>query len=120
MMQDGVAWAGGQLKTAGGVSVVYQRGAASVSVVAIPSMHEYEVVDDEGFGIVMLSRDYIVHAADMIISGSEIAPRAGDRITETIQGVVCVFEVMALGQKHEYEPLDTDGLMWLIHTKKVS
>lgn len=120
ILQDGAAWLGGQLKDHAGLSVVYQRGASSVSITATATMHEYEVVDDDGFGIVMLSRDYIVHAADMILSGAEIAPRAGDRITETIQGVVCVFEVMALGQKHEYEPLDTDGLMWLIHTKKVA
>lgn len=120
ILQDGAAWLGGQLNDHAGLSVVYQRGASSVSITATATMHEYEVVDDDGFGIVMLSRDYIVHAADMILSGAEIAPRAGDRITETIQGVVCVFEVMALGQKHEYEPLDTDGLMWLIHTKKVA
>jgi hypothetical protein len=83
-------------------------------------MHEYQVVDDEGFGIVMLSRDYIVHAADLVLNGLEFVPRSGDRIAETIQGVSCVFEVMPLGQKKEYEPFDTDGLMWLIHTKKVA
>lgn len=117
ILQDGIVWLGEQLPK---VSITYQRGASTASINATPTMHEYEVVDDEGFGIVMLSRDYIVHVADLVIGGSEIAPRAGDRIAETIQGVVCVFEVMALGRKHEYEPFDSDGLMLLVHTKKVA
>lgn len=120
ILQDGAAWLGGQLKAHAGLSVSYQRGALSVAITATATMHEYEIVDDEGFGIVMLSRDYIVHAADMILSGVEIAPRAGDRIVETIRGVSQTFEVMPLGQKHEYEPFDTDGLLWLIHTKQVT
>ena len=120
LLQDGATWLGQQLKAHAGLSISYHRGINSVAVTATATMHEYDVVDDEGFGIVMLSRDYIVHAADMILSGSEIAPRSGDRIVETIRGVSQTFEVMPLGQKHAYEPLDTDGLLWLIHTKQVT
>ena len=119
-MQDAIAWLGGQLKNHCGLDVVYHRGISSVAITATATMHEYEIVDDEGFGIVMLSRDYIVHVADLIINSLEITPRAGDRITETIHGVACTFEVMSLGQKHEYEPFDSDGLMLLVHTKKVA
>lgn len=120
IIQDGISWLGGQLKDHASVSIIYTRGSYSSTITATATMHEYEVVDDEGFGIVMLSRDYIVHVADLVLNGAEIAPRAGDRITETIQGVSCTFEVMALGQKHEYEPFDSDGLMLLVHTKKVA
>lgn len=119
-MQDGAAWLSGQLKTAAGVSVTYARGPLSVSLTAVPTLHEYEVVDDEGFGIVMLSRDYLVHTEDLVLGGSEIAPRAGDRITETVGGVVDTYEVMPLGQKKEYEPADSDGLLLLVHTKQVT
>ena len=120
MMQDGAAWLGGQLKTAAGVSVTYTRGTNSVTLTAVPTLHQYEIVDDEGFGISMLSRDYLIHAADLILAGAEIAPRAGDRIAETIDGVAQTFEVMPLGQKHEYEPADPDGLLLIVHTKKVA
>ena len=119
IIQDGLAWFQEQLHAAGGVSVSYQRGALSVTITATPKPHEYEVVDDDGFGIVMLSRDYIVNVSDLVLAGAEFAPRSGDRIVETLGGVAQTFEVMALGQKHEYEPFDSDGLMLLVHTKKV-
>ena len=83
-------------------------------------MHQYEVVDAEGFGITMLSRDYIIQAADLILNGSEVTPRPGDRIVETIRSVSETFEVMAIGQMKEYEPLDTDGVMLKIHTKRIT
>ena len=120
ILQDGAAWLGGQLKDHAGVSITYTRGANSVSITATATLREYQIVDDEGFGIVMLSRDYIVHAADLILSGAEIAPRAGDQITETIRSVSETYEVMPLGQKKEYEPFDQDGTLLLIHTKKVA
>jgi hypothetical protein len=82
-------------------------------------MHEYEIVDTEGFGVTMLSRDYILHAADLILSGSEIVPRSGDQMVETIRGASQTYEVMALGNLKEYEPLDTDGVLLLVHTKRI-
>lgn len=110
----------GQLQDHAGVSIAYQRGPNSVSITGTVSQHVYEVVDAEGFGITALSRDYIVQAADLVLSGAEIAPRAGDRITETIRDTSQTFEVMAIGQLKEYEPVDTDGTMLKIHTKKIA
>lgn len=120
VLQDGAAWLGGQLKDHVGLSVVYQRGTSTVSITATASLHRYEVVDAEGFGITMLSRDYIVQAADLIINGSEVSPRPGDRIVETIRSVSQTYEVMAIGQMKEYEPLDTDGVLLKIHTKRIT
>lgn len=120
ILQDGAAWLGGQLKDHAGVSITYARGTNSVSITATVTLHEYEVVDTEGFGITAVSRDYIVHAADLVVAGSTITPRAGDRITETVGGVSQTFEVMALGQLKEHEPVDSDGLLLRIHTKKIA
>jgi len=120
MMQDGVAFLGTRLTDSAGVEVTYTRGSGSVTVTAVPALHRYEVIDAEGFGITALSRDYLIHAADLVISGSTIAPRAGDRVTETIGGTSTTFEVMAIGAMKEYEPLDTDGLILRVHTKKIA
>jgi hypothetical protein len=120
LLQDGVTWLGGKLKDHAGVSVTYQRGTDSVSITATPTLHEYQVVDDEGFGIMMLSRDYLVHAADLVLNGSAISPRSGDRVIETIDGVSQTFELMPLGQLHEYQPADPDGTLLILHTKKVA
>lgn len=120
ILQDGAAWLGGQLKDHAGTSITYQRGVDTVTITATATLHEYEVVDQDGLSTMVLSRDYLVHAADLVLGGAEIAPRAGDQITETIGGVACSFEVMPLGMKKEYEPVDKDGLLLLIHTKKVA
>lgn len=120
MLQDGAAWLADRLIDHAGLAVTYHRGLNSVAVIATASMHRYEVVDTEGFGITSLSRDYLVRAADLVISGTEIVPRSGDTIVETIRGVSQTFEVMAIGQLKEFEPVDTDGTMLKIHTKKIA
>lgn len=120
ILQDGAAWLGRQLKAVAGVTVAYHRGSSSVSgITATVSQHEYEVLDTDGIMVLIKSRDYIVHAADLVLSGSSITPRSGDRIVETIGGVSQTFEIMPLGAQNEYEPLDTDGVLLRIHTKKV-
>ena len=120
LLHTGAAWLGEQLKEVAGVTVEYHRGASSIdALTATVSLHEYEVLDTDGIMVLIKSRDYIVHAADLVLSGSTITPRAGDRIVETIGGVEQTFEIMPLGAQNEYEPLDTDGLLLRIHTKKV-
>lgn len=120
ILQDGAAWLGEQLKAVAGVTVAYHRASSSISdVTATVSLHEYEVLDTDGIMVLIKSRDYIVHAADLVLSGSTITPRAGDRIVETIGGVSQTFEIMPLGAQKEYEPLDTDGVLLRIHTKKI-
>jgi hypothetical protein len=121
LLQDGATWLGQQLKAVAGVTVTYTRGInAATGLTGTVTMARYETVDSEGFGVVALSRDYVLHAADLVVGGTMIVPRAGDQITETILGVAQTFEVMALGELRESEPLDTDGLMLLVHTKKVN
>lgn len=119
ILQDGAAWLGGQLRDHAGVSITYQRGTGTVALTATATLRQYEIVDHEGFSSTILVRDYIVHAADLVISGSAIAPRAGDQIHETIRSVAETYEVMPLGERKEYEPFDQDGTLLLIHTKRV-
>lgn len=121
LLQDGVTWLGTRLKAVAGLSVTYARGSDSVAVTASAAFHEYQIVDEEGFSASVLVRDYLLHAADLIIDGSVITPRAGDTITETINGVSQTFEVMPLDERRrEYEPLDTDGVLLKLHTKRVA
>lgn len=121
VMQDGAAWLGQQLKQVASVTVAYHRGSSSIAeVTATVSLHEYEVLNTDGIMVLIKSRDYLVHAADLVLSGSTITPRSGDRIVETIGGVSQTFEIMPLGAQNEYEPLDTDGVLLKIHTKRVA
>lgn len=120
IMQAGAEWFGEQLKAVAGVTVAYHRGASSIdALTATVSTHDYEVLDTDGIMVLIKSRDYIVHAADLVI-GSVITPRAGDRIVETIGGTEQTFEIMPLGAQKEYEPLDSDGVLLRIHTKRIA
>jgi len=120
MLQDGVAFLGGQLKDHCGLSVTYYRGQSSVSITATASMHRYEVIDTDGIVTVVTSRDYVVHAADLVVGGTTITPRAGDTIKETIGGTERTFEVMPLGAEAAYEPVDPDSVLLTVHTKKIN
>ena len=120
VLETAATWLGGQLKGFASVVGTYRRGSLSVSLIVTAYDYTYEVVDTEGFNITALSRDYIVHAADIVLGGVVVVPRAGDTITETIQGVARSFEVMPLGQLKEYEPLDASGVMIKIHTKRIA
>jgi len=87
LLQTGAAWLGEQLKEVAAVTVAYHRGSSSIAeVTATVSLHEYEVLDTDGIMVLIKSRDYIVHAADLVLSGSTITPRSGDRIVETHDG----------------------------------
>ena len=120
MLQDGVTCLGTWLKDHAGVTLTYTRGANSVAITGTVSLHEYQVADAEGIITVVNSRDYIVHAADLIISGAEITPRAGDRIAETIDSTVNTFEVMSIDGTRAFEPVDPDNVLLKIHTKRIS
>lgn len=120
ILRAGAEWFGEQLKAAASVTVEYHRGASTIdALTATVSTHEYEVLDTDGIMVLIKSRDYIVHAADLVI-GSQITPRSGDRIIETIGGTDQTFEIMPLGAQKEYEPIDADGILLKIHTKRVA
>lgn len=119
LLQDGVTWLSAKLKTAAGVTVKYYRGSSYVEITATPSLHEYEVVDEDGFATALTSRDYIITADDLVIATATTAPRPGDRIIESINGESRTFEVMPLAAGQAYEPLDKDGELITVHTKRV-
>ena len=120
LLQDGVTWLGGQLKDHCGLSVTYCRGPLMVSITGTATMHEYEVVDTDGVVTIVTSRDYVVHAADLVLAGTTITPRGGDRITETIGGTEQTFEVMPLGGSRAFDPVDPDSVLLKVHTKKIA
>lgn len=122
LIQNGLTWFGARLKIADGRTVTYARGTSTVNLTAVPTMHKYQVFTTEGFETQVTSCDYQITAADLVISGSVIVPRAGDQITESIGGVNQTFEVMNLGEEgtpYDYEA-GHDGKLLTVHTKRVS
>lgn len=101
-----------------GDTVSLHRGVATATgIVAEAVQRDYEIFDVDGFETTANLRDYVIDVADYTISGSAVTPQIGDRIKETISGVVHVFEVVPLGRKPCYEWAGTRKPQWLVHTK---
>ena len=83
MLARGQAWLAAQQKTHASRPVVYRRGGASVTLDATIGKTIREYTDGYGATIVDEARDYLVHAADLVLGGERTLPLAGDTIEET-------------------------------------
>ena len=108
------------LKRVAGEAVVYSRGLSlSVPLTAVHDMQSYEVVNDQGFPETVIAHDFLIAASDLVSSDLPVLPRNGDQVSLTISGAACVFEAMPLGNRPCFEAADPDGVMLVVHTKKV-
>lgn len=120
LLASGAAFLASQRKSAVANSVAYARGANSVTVLAGASEKPYEAEDGEGGIIQILSRDYLIAAAELLLAGAVVTPVPGDRITETIAGTACVYEVMAIGPAPCWTWHDSAKITRRIHSKEVA
>jgi hypothetical protein len=84
MMQTGMAWLDSQRKAHMGLSVVYRRGADSVTLTATPGRTNYQTSTEDGAIIETKARDYLISRADLILDGQEVEPAVGDIIEEVV------------------------------------
>jgi hypothetical protein len=122
LLSAGLAHLADQLNTHAGRAVTYTRAAATVELNATLGRTEFQQVDDQGFVIQAFARDYLLVAADLILSGDTepTTPAAGDTITETIAGVDYVYEVMSLGNGEVWKYSDPYRNMIRVHCKETS
>ncbi|HDZ20085.1 MAG TPA: hypothetical protein ENH78_02175 [Phycisphaerae bacterium] len=122
---DDFAAADAMFAEAFGGEVTYVYGSSEITVTAEASLHDYEVQDPHGVFETIQSRDYVISAAALVIDGEPITPRAGNKIKETINGSIEIFQVMPLGRTNRFgdrpaaEHTDTSETSWLIHTKHI-
>ena len=113
-MRNAIIGAVTALKSVAGVAVTYERGTGSVSVTAVPGRTEYETTDVQGYGIMAVSRDFLIRCSELVIDSEEITPEAGDTITEGTG----TYEVSdAGGEVWRYS--DPYRTVYRIHTKEV-
>lgn len=120
LLETGSSWLADQMKSHASVDVVYERGAEQVAAKATIGKTEFELDDGSGVVVRIQSRDYLIHAADLQLSGSPTLPVAGDRIRETQGGTTFVYEVMAPGNEPHYRYSDAFRKLLRIHTKHVA
>jgi len=96
--------------------VTYARGAQSKEVPAAVGKTVFKV--DTGYGLFerVEARDYLVEVADLAEFGE---PQRGDRVKDTPNGKVELFEVMAPGGEAHFRYSDPYRKVFRIHTKHV-
>lgn len=120
MLDDGLAWLAGKLKTHTSRPIVYRRGADEVTVEAIVGRTLLKL--DDGYGGVRMEwtdRDFLIAPEDLILDGQRTLPKRGDQIWETHDGKTLVYEVLAPGSEPEWRWSDPHCKLLRIHTKQV-
>ena len=100
-------------------TVVYRRGDDTVELAATVGSTAFDRTDEYGVIHRIELRDYLVTAADLVLGGEAVIPRAGDRITETDGARVHEYEVMAPEGEPAWRYSDPQRMTLRIHTKFV-
>lgn len=102
-----------------GVEVLYCRGGGSVSITAIVGRTVAEIDDITGVALQRTeSRDYLIRAAELVLSAQAITPAPGDKIRERIGGVETVWELTPLGIEPCHRFSDPECTVLRVHTKR--
>ncbi len=115
---NAIAGFAGSLNQLAGEPVNLLRAGAQMlgPVSAVPDLVNYEVIDEQGMLTSVASYDWLFTATDL--AGLPSPPRTGDRIAATVGDAQ--YEVMPIGQKPCAEPAEPDGILLVVHTKRVS
>jgi len=119
ILEQSSAWLDDQRVRRLSRAVSYCRAEDSVEVQAAVGRTLFQV--DNGAGVLesFESRDFLVRAADLVLDGEKALPERGDRIRETQDETVYVYEVMAPGREPHYRFSDPYRRTLRVHTKLV-
>lgn len=120
VLHTGSDWLADQLKEHASRSVVYRRGTDEVAVQATIGRTLLKL--DDGYGGVRMEwtdRDFMIHAADLVLNGNAVLPERGDLIHETQGDKTFVYEVMAPGKEPAWRWSDVFRKVLRIHAKQV-
>lgn len=111
---DGLAWMVDTLADAVGETVTLSRASATTSITAI-AVNSGDDASGEHAVTNYWDREWLIKKSDYEISGSEVTPQAGDRITDSDSNV---WEVM-LGGKRPPLRSHAGGYSWVVRTKRI-
>ena len=114
-------WLQDRQKTHAATLIVYSRGGHQIALTATVGRTEFEIDTGDGFPVRLESRDFLIHAADLVLGGVTVLPERHDRIRETDPaGDTVVYEVM--GPTEDSPPWrysDSFRRRLRVHTKEV-
>jgi hypothetical protein len=120
LLQTGLDWLADRLKEHASRPVIYRRGVQQVTVQATVGRTLLKL--DDGYGGVRMEwtdRDFLIHAADLVLGGNAVLPERGDLIRETQGAKTFIYEVMAPGKEPPWRWSDVFRKVLRIHTKQV-
>jgi hypothetical protein len=95
LLQTGSDWLADQKKAWASKSVTYKRGVNQVVVQAEIGKTVFEADGGEGIIDRWESRDFLIHAADLVIATQVVLPQRGDQIVEVIGSTTVTYDVQA-------------------------
>lgn len=110
-------WLQSQQKQFAAETVVYRRGSASVTLAATIGRTERDVEDLSGMVVRSESRDYLIHAADLVLDGAATLPERGDEIVETTEAGELVYVVLPVDGREVWRYSDPFRTRLRIHTQ---
>jgi hypothetical protein len=120
LLRIGSGWLAEMLKEHASRPVAYRRGTEEVAVQATIGRTLLKL--DDGYGGVRMEwtdRDFLIHAADLVLNAVAVLPERGDVIRETQGGKVFMYEVMAPGKEPAWRWSDVFRKVLRIHAKQV-
>ena len=120
LLRTGSDWLAEMLKEHASRPVAYRRGTEEVTLQATIGRTLLKL--DDGYGGVRMEwtdRDFLIHAADLVLGGNAVLPERGDVIRETQGGKVFVYEVMTPGKEPAWRWSDVFRKVLRVHAKQV-
>ena len=110
------AWLEEQRHTHLTVPVTYQRDGATLVLAATIGRTRFTSTDEYGRVLRHEARDFLVRAADLVLGGVAVLPRAGDQLLEGGKR----YEVMAPAGEPEWGYADVNRLTLRVHTRQIA
>lgn len=120
LLKSGSDWLADQQKSFVSQAVTYKRGSDSVAVAATIGRTVFEIDAGDGQFERFEARDYLIHAADLVLDSTTVEPKRGDRIEEMQASTTFVYEVMSPANQPVWRYSDAYRKRLRIHTKLIS
>jgi hypothetical protein len=102
-------------------SITYRRGALSTPLTVVPGVTQFQVTDDQQIVEEFRSRDFLILASELVLSGTRITPQRGDKIDESFAGTTERYEVMAPSKDQQpFRYSDAAKTILRVFTKQIS
>ena len=115
MLKTGSDWLADKQKEFASQSVIYRRGANSVTIQAMPPQQSVDVADEQGGIVTSRSREFIFLAADLILNGLVEKPKRADLLEWNGN----VYEALPVNDDVIWEWADSYYNQIIVHTQEV-